>query len=88
MLYSTCRDLLFTKVYIKQGHEFLSEQQGGGLRLRAEEEAGEEQAVAGGRTPGFGISSACTLSSEQGPQTPLEYQEVLSFSLFVFTITF
>lgn len=81
MLYSTCRDLLFTK----QGHEFLSEQQGGGLRLRAEEEAGEGQAVAGGQTPGFGISSAC---SEQGPQTPLEYQEVLPFSLFVFTITF
>lgn len=88
MLYSTCRDLLFTKVYIKQGHEFLSEQQGGGLRLRAEEEAGEGQAVAGGQIPGLGISSACTVSSEQGPQTPLEYQEVLLFSLFVFTITF
>lgn len=45
VLYSTCRDLLFTKVYIKQGHEFLSEQQSGGLRPWAEEEAGEAQAV-------------------------------------------
>lgn len=34
VLYSMCRDLLSTKVYIKQGHEFLNEQQCWGLRLR------------------------------------------------------
>lgn len=51
-----------------------------GLRPKAEEEAGEGEAVAGGQTPGLGVFSACTVSSEQGPQTPLAYR----FCLFLY----
>lgn len=58
-----------------------------GSQAQAEEEAGEGQVVAGGRTPVLVVSSACTMSSEEEPQTPLEYQVVWPFSLFVFTIT-
>lgn len=88
VLYSRCRDLFFTKVCTKQGCELLRWQQRWGAQ--AEPWATEEARV-GDEPPrhqALASLSACTAPGEKGPQTLLECQEVLPFSLFVLTITF
>lgn len=96
VLYSRCRDLFFTKAYTKQGYELLSGQQRGGLRQSPEikRRPGRDRLRQDDGHPlhawhqAWASLSACTAPGEKGPQMPLECQEVLPFSLFVFTITF
>lgn len=85
VLYSMCRNLLSTNVYINQGHEFLSEQQCWDLGPKLKRRLVRDKLWQVDRQPL--VSPLHNVQWTEAPNT-IGVQAALSFSLFVFTITF